>query len=270
MFRESLGSISGLTDSMSKDSLAFSRTPSVESDTRGFRAFIEAFSPPSQAAATPLTQQGSGRGKKRPLTKKISRDRLPLHPIDGWFDRHSSAEPDSASERQSISSKSSQQITSSHVSLETDEYDDDFQVTKPRPALTQSRIAVRKVSKKQQEFLDDLDDELNVAKAMSLSLKRGPDPAKSSKGAGAKRRDTPAARADALAKSDILASSEAQSLIRQRAAALEKMDEEREAAGLLRIHKNKTTIIDSESQQRSDDTPLRLWDMGALSDASGR
>ncbi|KAJ2241170.1 hypothetical protein GGI13_007432, partial [Coemansia sp. RSA 455] len=86
----------------------------------------------------------------------------------------------------------------------------------------------------------------------------------------AKRRDTPAARADALAKSDILASSEAQSLIRQRAAALEKMDEEREAAGLLRIHKNKAAIVDSESQQRSDDTPLRLWDMGALSDASGR
>ncbi|KAJ2028570.1 hypothetical protein H4S03_007792 [Coemansia sp. S3946] len=269
MFRESLGSTSGVTDSLNKGSPAFSRTPSVESDTRGCRAFIEAFSPPSQATATPLTQQGSGRGKKRPLTKKASRDRLPPRPINGWFDRHSSAEPDSASDRQSTSSKSSQHVTSSHVSLETDDYDDDFQVTKPRPALTQSRIAVRKVSKKQQEFLDDLDDELNVAKALSLSLKRGPDPAKSGKGAGAKRRDTPAARADALAKSDILASSEAQSLIRQRAAALEKMDEEREAAGLLRIHKNKAAIIDPESQ-RSDDTPLRLWDMGALSDASGR
>ncbi|KAJ2049849.1 hypothetical protein GGH13_008857 [Coemansia sp. S155-1] len=269
MFRESLGSTSGVTDSLNKGSPAFSRTPSVESDTRGCRAFIEAFSPPSQATATPLTQQGSGRGKKRPLTKKASRDRLPPRPINGWFDRHSSAEPDSASDRQSTSSKSSQHVTSSHVSLETDDYDDDFQVTKPRPALTQSRIAVHKVSKKQQEFLDDLDDELNVAKALSLSLKRGPDPAKIGKGAGAKRRDTPAARADALAKSDILASSEAQSLIRQRAAALEKMDEEREAAGLLRIHKNKAAIIDPESQ-RSDDTPLRLWDMGALSDASGR
>ncbi|KAJ2872089.1 hypothetical protein H4R27_006683, partial [Coemansia aciculifera] len=122
---------------------------------------------------------------------------------------------------------------------------------------------------KRQEFLDDLDDELNVAKALFLSLKRGPDPAKSGKGVGAKRRDTPAARANALAKSDILASSEAQSLIRQRAAALEKMDEEWEAAGLLRVHKNKTAIVDSESQ-RSDDTSLRLWDMGALPGASGR
>ncbi|KAJ2873081.1 hypothetical protein GGH93_003516 [Coemansia aciculifera] len=271
MFRESLGSTSGTSDSMNRDSQAFSRTPSAEADARGCRAFIKAFSPPSQASTTPLVQQGSARGKKRPLTKKASRDRLLPRPIDGWFDRRSSAEPDNASDKQSTSSKSSQQLALSNgpMSLETDDYDDDFQVTKPRAALTQSRIAVRKVSKKRQEFLDDLDDELNVAKALSLSLKRGPDPAKSGKGVGAKRRDTSAARANALAKSDILASSEAQSLIRQRAAALEKMDEEWDAASLLRVHKNKTAIVDSESQ-RSDDTSLRLWDMGALSGASGR
>ncbi|KAJ2059226.1 hypothetical protein GGI17_004535 [Coemansia sp. S146] len=270
MFHESLGSTSRTSDSLNRDSQAFSRTPSAEADTRVCRAFIEAFSPPSQAAATPLVQQGSARGKKRPLTKKVSQDRLLPRPIDGWFDRRNSAEPGSASDKQSTSSKSSQQLALSNgpMSLETDDYDDDFQVTKPRAALTQSRIVVRKVSKKRQEFLDDLDDELNVAKALSLSLKRGPDPAKSGKGVGAKRRDTPAARADALAKSDILASSEAQSLIRQRAAALEKMDEEREAASLLRVHKNKTAIVDTEPQ-RSDDTPLRLWDMGALPGASG-
>ncbi|KAJ2822388.1 hypothetical protein FBU31_004609 [Coemansia sp. 'formosensis'] len=267
MFRESLGSTS---DPLNRDSQASGRTPSAEADARGCRAFIEAFSSPSQATASPLAQQGSAKEKKRPHTKRLSQDRLLPRPVDGWFDRRSSAEPDSASEKQSTSSKSSQQLAlaGSPVSLESDD-DDDFQIAKPRPALTQSRIAVRKVSKKQQEFLDDLDDDLNVAKALSLSLKRGPDPAKGGKGVAVKRRDNPAARADALAKSDILASSEAQSLIRQRAAALERMDEERLAVGLMRAHKGKTALVDAESQ-RSDDTPLQLWGMGALPGASGR
>ncbi|KAJ2890768.1 hypothetical protein IWW38_003952 [Coemansia aciculifera] len=138
---------------------------------------------------------------------------------------------------------------------------------------------------KQQEFLDDLDEDLNVAKAMSLSLKRGPDPAtaKSAKGAVAKRRDNSAAgRAEALEKSDILACSEAQSFIQQRAVALGKMDEEH-LASVLAKSKGKTAVgvraksAHSPGSATSPPPPplpppplLRLWDMGALPDATGR
>ncbi|KAJ1998909.1 hypothetical protein GGI06_006167, partial [Coemansia sp. S85] len=121
-----------------------------------------------------------------------------------------------------------------------------------------------------QEYLDDLDDDLNVAKALSLSLKRGPDPAKRGKGAATgKRRENSVARADALAKSDILASSEAQSLIRQRAVALERMDEVRQAAVLFHLGKDKTGVVETESQH-SDHSSMRLWDLGALPSASER
>ncbi|KAJ2382417.1 hypothetical protein H4S02_005756, partial [Coemansia sp. RSA 2611] len=125
-------------------------------------------------------------------------------------------------------------------------------------------------SKKRQEYLDDLDDDLNVAKALSLSLKRGPDPAKRGKGAATgKRRENSVARADALAKSDILASSEAQSLIRQRAVALERMDEVRQAAVLFHLGKDKTGVVATEPQH-SDHSSMRLWDLGALPNASER
>ncbi|KAJ2447957.1 hypothetical protein GGF42_005280 [Coemansia sp. RSA 2424] len=107
---------------------------------------------------------------------------------------------------------------------------------------------------------------------MSLSLKRGPDPAaKSGRGVGAKRRDNSAGRAEDMAKSDILACSEAQSFIQQRAAALEKMDDEHLAtASLLRVQKGKAPAAYAKSTFSGNTTSLRLWDMGALPDASGR
>ncbi|KAJ2491672.1 hypothetical protein IWW37_002122 [Coemansia sp. RSA 2050] len=269
MFRESLGSSSSISSPPGRDCQTPSGTSNAGADSRGCRAFIEAFSSPGLAAATLPVQQGSTRGKKRPLAKKASRDRLLPRPIDGWFDRRSlSAEPDSVSDRQSTSSLSNQRLANGSLSMETEDCDDDFQIAKPRSALTQSRIAVRKVSKKRQEFLDDLDDDLNIAKTLSLSLKRGLDPVKRGKGvATGKRRENLVARADALAKSDILASREAQNFIRQRAVALERMDEERQAADLLCLNKGKTGVIETESQ-RSDHSPMRLWDLGALPDAS--
>ncbi|KAJ2788717.1 hypothetical protein GGI18_002796 [Coemansia linderi] len=271
MFRESLGSTSSISDPPDRDCQISSSAPSSGAGSRGCRAFIEAFNSPSLAPATPPVQQGSARGKKRPLNKKASRDRLLPRPIDGWFDRRSSsAEPDSASDMQSASSQSSQQPASSLLSMEANDCDDDFQIAKPRSTLTQSRIAVRRVSKKRQEYLDDLDDDLNVAKALSLSLKRGPDPAKRGKGAATgKRRENSVTRADALAKSDILASSEAQSLIRQRAVALERMDEVRQAAVLFHLGKDKTGVVATEPQH-SDHSSMRLWDLGALPNASER
>ncbi|KAJ2747041.1 5'-flap endonuclease [Coemansia sp. BCRC 34301] len=266
MFRESLGSTTDALDKVEHE------TPSAETDTRGCRAFIEVFSPSGHvAAAGPSSQQASVKEKKRAAVKVTSQR---PRPIDGWLDRCSSAEPGSASDKQSASSKSSSQLPRGRIStsLETDDDDDDFQSTKARPALRQTQIAVHRVSKKQQAFLDDLDDDLNVAKAMSLSLKRGPDPAANGgKGAAAKRRDNSSGRADALAKSDILACSEAQSFIQQRAAVLEKMDEENPPiASLLYPRTGKAVAVFDNSKLSDSTTPPRLWDMGALPTATGR
>ncbi|KAJ1794073.1 hypothetical protein LPJ59_004612, partial [Coemansia sp. RSA 2399] len=111
------------------------------------------------------------------------------------------------------------------------ESDEEFQSTKMRVPLCQTRISLtQRQSIRKREFLDELDDDLNEAKALSLSLVRtseyGLDSADIPKNGGAKRRGVAGAKAEgALAVSEILASEEAQSYIRQRAAALAHMDE---------------------------------------------
>ncbi|KAJ1997779.1 hypothetical protein H4R26_005703, partial [Coemansia thaxteri] len=264
MFRESLGSSTSTSD---KDWSRREHSPpkSVAGEARASRAFLGAFCHSSAQAVSP--QAGSrGKGKKRPAANKTTKDRLSTKPLDGWFERCSSAEPDCAND---ICETESQCSSSSEVLYAATTDDDDFQATKPRVVLTQTRIAVRRVNKRQQEFLDELDEELNEAKALSLSLQRGPDLPKRDKSA-VRRREKSAKGTDVLAKSDILASAEAQSLIRQRAIALERIDEERQAVADLRRADKGRAVVGGGADQALVDGALRLWDMGALSEASGR
>ncbi|KAJ2588557.1 hypothetical protein H4R99_007760, partial [Coemansia sp. RSA 1722] len=93
-----------------------------------------------------------------------------------------------------------------------------------RVSLQQTRIAIGNRGKKQQSVLDELDDDLNEAKALSLSLKRRSDqlPSKPAQ----RRRDTGPKYVDLLASSDVLSSQDAQSFIRHRALELERIDKE--------------------------------------------
>ncbi|KAJ2770226.1 hypothetical protein IWQ57_002758 [Coemansia nantahalensis] len=102
--------------------------------------------------------------------------------------------------------------------------DDAFQSTRVRVPLRQAAISVRRISKKRQEVLDELDDDLCEAKALSLSLTRG------SAQHCRKSKERPRGAAEQLERSDILASGEAQSYIRQRSVALELMDKENAAS----------------------------------------
>ncbi|KAJ2784931.1 hypothetical protein H4R18_000856 [Coemansia javaensis] len=129
--------------------------------------------------------------------------RARARPIDGWLGR-----------RGSSSGAASQSSEAAE--------DEDFQAARARAPRRQAAISVRRVGKKAQAALDELDDDLNEAKALSLSLTREPR-------AEAVRAPTGRRAAELLARSDILAGEEAQSYIRQRAMALERMDEERAA-----------------------------------------
>ncbi|KAJ1936265.1 hypothetical protein FBU59_005107, partial [Linderina macrospora] len=89
----------------------------------------------------------------------------------------------------------------------------------------QSQISTKRITKKQQEFLDELDEDMSAAKALSLSLKRSR-PGSSQLEDSAKKRGSKSKRAAMMERSDILACSDAQGYIRERAAALAYMDEE--------------------------------------------
>ncbi|KAJ2499347.1 hypothetical protein GGH96_003573 [Coemansia sp. RSA 1972] len=215
MFRESLGEPS-LKSSHSTKSTTASHSSS----------FLRAFSPQPQKLAT---AKGSARSKGKRTVKQAFGGIV--KPIDSWFGRQSSEEPESInSDIGALSRSQSRSAAQSPASLFVCDLseDEDFQSTKPRIPLRQSAISVRRVGKKRQEVLDEFDDELNEAKALSLSLTRTPDATKLSK-TPPKRRGAHTTPREMLNRSDILASEEAQSYIRQRAAALERMDAERQS-----------------------------------------
>ncbi|KAJ2160582.1 hypothetical protein GGH19_001953 [Coemansia sp. RSA 1807] len=218
MFRESLGEPSLKSCHSTK-----STTASHSSDSS---SFLSAFSPQPQKLAT---AKGSTRSKGKRSVKQGS-DGI-VKPIVSWFGRQASEEPEGInSDIGTLSRSQSRSAAQSPASLFVCDLseDEDFQSTKPRLPLRQSVISVRRVGKKRQEVLDEFDDELNEAKALSLSLTRTPDATKISK-PPPKRRGAHTTPRELLNRSDILASEEAQSYIRQRAAALERMDAERQS-----------------------------------------
>ncbi|KAJ2710708.1 hypothetical protein H4R19_003618 [Coemansia spiralis] len=133
--------------------------------------------------------------------------------------------------------------------------DDVFQSARVRVPLRQAAISVRRISKKQQEVLDELDDDLCEAKALSLSLTRGPAPPLRMS------RERPKAAAGQLERSDILACGEAQSYIRQRSVALERMDEENAARAGTAPSRRSARPPPAESR-------ATLWALGAQESAT--
>ncbi|KAJ2865803.1 hypothetical protein FB639_005075, partial [Coemansia asiatica] len=159
--------------------------------------------------------------------------------------------------------------SSSSMSFEIPE-DEDFQSTKVRVSLQQTRIAIGKKRKLQQDVLDELGDDLNEAKALSLSLKRGPDQLLS-KSVQQRRRDAGSKSVDTFGSSDILSSKDAQSLIRHRALELERIDKEvyeRIPYTLMssqpQSSKNDADVESSRLHAASKEEETQLWSLASL------
>ncbi|PIA18173.1 hypothetical protein COEREDRAFT_96315 [Coemansia reversa NRRL 1564] len=172
-------------------------------------------------------------------TTNITIDNGQTKPIDSWFGHRRSKTSvqskgndekllinNNAHNGPSVHSKKSR----SSISFDIAE-DNDFQTTKIRIPLRQTVLSTRRVGKKRQEALDEMDDDLNEAKALSLSLRHGSELELSKqRRVNSKRKDARSKATELLSRSDILASKEAQSYIRQRAVAFRYMDEKRETA----------------------------------------
>ncbi|KAI8325259.1 hypothetical protein GQ54DRAFT_295516 [Martensiomyces pterosporus] len=234
MFQESLdsSSVSSISTSRgSSGSLSNKNGPSPSSGKGSSKLFGQQST--SKAPAQPQAQKSKGKGQLS--SKRPQKEQRPKASIETWLNKHAAAnsagaDRDGASScRSPVStgarrrSKPRSRPTSASISFEISE-DEDFQSTKLHVSMRQTTIAAQKLGKRQQEFLDELDDELNEAKALSLSLKRGPEPLRRGK-PPAKRKRASSEAAALLERSDILSCTEAQSYIRQRAMALERMDE---------------------------------------------
>ncbi|KAJ1951910.1 hypothetical protein EC988_003839, partial [Linderina pennispora] len=139
--------------------------------------------------------------------------------IDGWVNQHTGSGQMAVEQ----GSPSYQHITKSFAYEIPG--DDDFQSTRITVPKRQSRIAINRLTKKQQEFMDELDEDLIAAKALSLSLKRNISDSVVSE-YPAKKRESKDKKVARLERSDILACADAQDYIRQRAVALAYLDEE--------------------------------------------
>ncbi|KAJ2543252.1 hypothetical protein GGF49_002237 [Coemansia sp. RSA 1853] len=254
MFRESLGEPSLQSSHSTK-----STTASHSSDSS---SFLSAFSPQPQKLTT---TKGSTRSKGKRAAKQASGGIV--KPIDSWFGRQASEEPGSInSDIDTLSrsqSRSAAQSPASLIVCEVSE-DEDFQSTKPRVPLRQSVISVRRVGKKRQEVIDEFDDELNEAKALSLSLTRTTDATRFGK-TPSKRRGAHTAPRELLNRSDILASEEAQSYIRQRAAALERMDAERQS--IRQGYSEQAAACEVDASELQPAFSSNLWKIGSQDSA---
>ncbi|KAJ1938157.1 5'-flap endonuclease, partial [Kickxella alabastrina] len=268
LFRESLDEMS-VSAAIRCGQSSRMQSKAVGSDASSGSSFFRAFSP--QIKKSPMSCAKTTKPKGKGAATKLAGNRPLKLPIAARTNRRFSVESESNTDddfdTRPKSSQASTARTNSPIPFDIPE-DADFQSTRVRvAALKQTRIAVSRVDKRRQEFLDELDGDLNEAKALSLSLKRGPD-LDLAKPAG-KRRDTVAKSAAALmAKSDILASEDAQHFIRHRAVALEKMDEEHQIRIFDSLAYSAYSDGDSaaESQQRQRQQSaggVRLWDLGS-------
>ncbi|KAJ1821883.1 hypothetical protein LPJ56_003163, partial [Coemansia sp. RSA 2599] len=231
IFRESI-------ESMSETSTSASGGPEKKRASASIRdsnteRFIKAFTPPpKKAPAQQAKRSRSAKGKDKDVVLGKSTTTKPKKTgsalqmcISDSVGKIQQSESAVSAAGTASCPKPSQQLSrsSSSMCFEIPE-DDDFQSTKVRVSLQQTRIAIGKKRRLRQDVLDELDDDLNEAKALSLSLKRGPE--KLTGKSAQKRRDAGPRSADALASSDILSSKDAQSFIRHRALELERIDGE--------------------------------------------
>ncbi|KAJ2726575.1 5'-flap endonuclease [Coemansia sp. Benny D115] len=269
MFCESLDSMSEASSAnkVGQSSRAPSKLESEES-RRKSSTFLKAFSP-QYKTFTSKDGVKSAKAKGKCVSGKTGSALAKKTSLSSWINGHTAADSGESADEcdfvsQSSTSARSLSRASSSIMFEIPE-DENFQSTKVRVNLKQSRIAVSKKDRRREEFLDEIDDDLNEAKALSLSLKRGPDSsADEYQQAGVKRRSRSAKSTEELTRSDILASKEAQNYIRQRAVALEKMDAGRfgptHSSGQ-EIHTGACST-DEDSNAQSPDS-RRLWSLGS-------
>ncbi|KAJ2077929.1 hypothetical protein H4R24_004814 [Coemansia sp. RSA 988] len=200
--------------------------------------------------------------------------------IDNWFrSRNSEKSAQSASDDEILPINSSIQSSTngrsqrprSSVSFDIAE-DDDFKSTRVRIPLRQTVLSTRRVGKKRQEVLDEMDNDLNEAKALSLSLRHGPDPdLPKHRNQISRQKGSRSKATELLSRSDILASKEAQSYIRQRAIALRYMDEDmsgkRETATQDMEEHGNATPTGAVSPPQTDS---ELWRMGSQNNIPDR
>ncbi|KAJ1989261.1 hypothetical protein GGI25_004803 [Coemansia spiralis] len=264
LFRESLSGSSSISASI---------TPSNNKDNgKVTTTSCGILSAQNRQSLSPLTN--TSKPDKKPRVKKSPKASISKR-IDRWFGKQPSPEieiVDSAS-----SACDSKPSNSQHSLLFEIESDEDFQGTKIRMPLRQTCISVtRRAGKRKQEFLDELDDDLNEAKALSLSLKRASstdeifeDRSRSSGNSRhAKRRGAGGVKEEnLLAKSDILASEEAQQYIRQRAVALACMDEETMSNNSFEFRES--PVSTGLCSSAAESPGLKLWQLGSLSKPAG-
>ncbi|KAJ1642378.1 hypothetical protein LPJ64_005777 [Coemansia asiatica] len=183
LFRESI-------DSMSESSSvnASSNAEKLRLKPGGIRdpstdRFIKAFTPPPKkksAFGTKKSKNTKGKSKdlaigNNGMTTKLKNTGQELQTCIsesvGKIQSIGSKSPAASRANGLPKSEPSFSRSSSSMSFEIPE-DEDFQSTKVRVSLQQTRIAIGKKRKLQQDVLDELGDDLNEAKALSLSLKR--------------------------------------------------------------------------------------------------
>ncbi|KAJ1890624.1 5'-flap endonuclease, partial [Kickxella alabastrina] len=178
LFRESLDEMS-VSDAIKRgqSSRMQSKAVGVGSNASSGSSFFRAFSP--QIKKSPVSRAKTTKPKGKGAATKLAGNRPLKSPIAARTNKSFSVEPESNTDddfdTRPKSSQASIGRTNSSISFDIPE-DADFQSTRVRvAALKQTRIAVSRADKRRQEFLDELDGDLNEAKALSLSLKRGPD-----------------------------------------------------------------------------------------------
>ncbi|KAJ2805345.1 5'-flap endonuclease [Coemansia guatemalensis] len=260
MFRESL-------DNSSRSSAADVKTSSERSS-----ALVESHNSDNSCSSNSFQQAIDQRPRKAKANTAttITVDGGKTRSIDSWFGNRKSeksAQPASNDKALPINSSTyngtvrRSQDSRNSISFDIEE-DDDFKSTRVRIPLRQTILSARRVGKKRQEVLDEMDDDLNEAKALSLSLRHGPDPELSKhRKSNSRRKEARSKAAELLNRSDILASKEAQSYIRQRAVALRYMDERRETTAKNVEESANDDLIRATSPPI---TGSELWRMGSL------
>ncbi|KAJ2707765.1 hypothetical protein FB645_000538 [Coemansia sp. IMI 203386] len=272
IFRESIESLSESSASAMGSVEVKRSKPRVRDPTTD--RFIKAFTPPMKkisAIQTKRSKDSKGKGKSAATGKSLvaKPKRASAEPQACFPDSLNSIQsvkPASSTTSAASSPKPSFPFSrsSSSVSFDIPE-DDDFQSNKMRVSLQQTRIAIGNRGKKQQSVLDELDDDLNEAKALSLSLKRRSDqlPSKPAQ----RRRDTGPKSVDLLASSDVLSSQDAQSFIRHRALELERIDKElyeRDSYAASQPYSVESVeTVDSRLHVAPEDA-VQLWNLASL------
>ncbi|KAJ1726173.1 hypothetical protein LPJ61_005369, partial [Coemansia biformis] len=118
-------------------------------------------------------QKGASTAKARSAAARKAPSPGSPGTIDGWLGRRASEERMCSQSDCKSRPSTTRETTGSSGSIFFEvAADEDFQSTIVRLPLRQATISLRRISKKRQELLDELDDELSEAKALSLSLTR--------------------------------------------------------------------------------------------------